>query len=104
VTLSIAGLPNGVTASFSPEPTAATSVLTLTASSSLPPDRAARRSPASPGAASLTTDFLSLRRFSGTNGFDFSAPLSVALTPGASTSTTIGINDLGSLTAGEPIP
>ena len=43
VTLAAQGLPNGVTASFAPNPTAGTSVLTLTASS-----------PATPGVANLT--------------------------------------------------
>ena len=95
VSLSIAGLPNGVTASFSPNPMAATSVLTLTASGSV---TAGSYNPAvtgTSGAASVTTDFYLYVVPSGTNGFDISAPLGVALTPGASTSTTIGINDQG---------
>lgn len=89
VTLSASGLPAGVTVSFSPNPTAATSTMTFTATDSATPGTAAITITGVSGGLTSTMT-VSLTIVAST--FNLSAaPAQVHLLPGASTSASIAI-------------
>jgi len=93
VTLSATGLPNGVTASFSPNPTTATSTLTLTASATAAAGTAVVTITGTSGSVTQTTT-LSLT-VNGTSSFTLStSPKSLAITPGGSGTSAITITPL----------
>jgi len=108
VTLSASGLPSGVTASFSPNPTAATSVLTLSASSSTAAGTYYVSATGSSGAEVAATPSITL--YVVQPAFTvFAGPTALTLPPSSSVQTSIdilgetGITGNISLTA-SPLP
>ena len=97
VTLAASGLPSGVTAGFSPNPTAATSTLTLTASGS-----AATGGPTKVTITGTSGALTASTTVALTVAQDFSVPATLtnppAANPGQSTSTTMLISPVGGTT------
>jgi hypothetical protein len=90
VNLAVSGLPSGVTATFSPNPTTGMSTLTLTASNSATPGAATVTITGTSGSLSQTTSFVLM-----VNSPDFilsAAPSEVILSPGSSEKSTMAIN------------
>ncbi|MBB5062877.1 FG-GAP-like repeat-containing protein [Granulicella mallensis] len=89
VNLAVSGLPSGVTATFSPNPTTGMSILTLTASNNATPGAATVTITGTSGSLSQTTSFVLM-----VNSPDFTlsaAPSEVILSPGGSEKSTMTI-------------
>jgi uncharacterized membrane protein len=92
VTLSASGLPSGVTAGFSPNPTTGTSTLTLTASSTATTGTATVTVTGMSGSLTHTTSVtLTVNAATGANFTLSASPNSVSVTRGSSASTTVTI-------------
>jgi uncharacterized membrane protein len=89
VNLAVSGLPNGVTATFSPNPTTGMSTLTLTASNNATPGAATVTITGTSGSLSQTSSFVLM-----VNSPDFTlsaAPSEVIVSPGGSEKSTMTI-------------
>ncbi|MGA1986207.1 MAG: protease pro-enzyme activation domain-containing protein [Candidatus Sulfotelmatobacter sp.] len=96
VTLAASGLPSGVTAAFSTNPTTGTSVLTLTASSTATTGSATVTITGTSGSLTATTTLALTVNSAATPNFTIAAsPTSVTVTQGASGTSTITITSTG---------
>jgi len=96
VTLAASGLPSGVTAAFSTNPTTGTSVLTLTASSTATTGSATVTITGTSGSLTATTTLALTVNSAATPNFAIAAsPTSVTVTQGASGTSTITITSTG---------
>jgi uncharacterized membrane protein len=95
VTLAISGLPTGVTASFAPNPTAGTSVLTLTASSTAATGTSNLTITGTSGTLTATTSIALTVRPSTTSGFACHIDYTVVSQWGGGFGASISINNTG---------
>jgi uncharacterized membrane protein len=91
VTLAIAGLPSGVTASFSPNPTASQAILTLTASSTAP---LTTTNPVITGTSGTKTSTLPLALTVAAPTFSLYPNGNFSIAPGGSGSTYVYVNSV----------
>jgi len=97
VTLSVSGLPTGVTAAFATNPATASSVLTLTASSTAAAGTSTVTVTGTSGTLTETTTIALTVKAASTGSFSLTpSSTSVSLTDGASATDTISIVDVGS--------
>jgi subtilase family serine protease len=96
VTLAASGLPSGVTATFSTNPTTSTSTLTLTASATAATGTATVTITGTSGSLTATTTLALTVNSSATPNFSVSAsPTSVTITQGSSGTSTITVTSTG---------
>jgi hypothetical protein len=91
VNLSVSGLPSGVTASFSPNPTNGSSTLTLTAAANAPSGTVTATLKGASGSVTASATF-SLTVLA---PFVIVSPTNVSLGEGGSAATAVGVNSLG---------